>query len=444
MKEKTIDLTEGRVLSKLIKFALPILLTFVLQQLYSTADAVIVGRFVGAEALAAVGSSGPVISFLVQLFIGFSGGGGVVVSQLIGAKDKENLEKAVHTSICLGLIGGAIICVIGLLMTDKMIEIMNTPKEIVPLSRAYLGIYFCGMIPSLLYNFASGIIRAAGDSKGPLKILTVSGFVNVVLNIVFVVAFKWGVVGVAVATVVSQITSAVLVLRMLIKTEDDIKLTISKIRIHKNVFSKIMKIGIPSSVTGTAASFSNAVVQSTINSFGTAAVAGFAACNQLENYVHSFMGVLPMALLTFIGQNYGAGNMERCRKGVKITIFAQIVFGLIVVAIPVFYLAEYLIGFFVTDAESVRAGVVMIRIVAIGITVWGVMNALSNTLLGYGEPIYPMIVNIVGNTGFRLMWIYFVLPFSRSLEMLYIALPVSWTISMLVLLGRYMYNRKNL
>ncbi len=443
MKEKTLDLTEGRILSKIIRFAVPILLTAIMQQLYSTADAVIVGRVNGAEALAAVGSSGPIISFIVCLFMGFSGGAGVVISQLIGAKDKENIEKAVHTSICLGLIGGLIICVIGLSITDKMIEIMNTPKEIVPLSKAYLSIYFCGMIPSLLYNFAASILRSAGDSKSPLKILSVSGLVNVILNIVFVIAFKMGVVGVAVATVISQIVSAALVLRILMKTEKDIKLTLSKIRIHKNIFKKIMKIGIPSSVTGTTTSFSNAVVQSTINSFGTAAVAGFAACNQLENYVHNFMNALPLALLTFIGQNYGAGNMERCRKGVKMTLFAQIVGGIFIVWL-VFPLADYLIRFFVTDAESVKAGAVMIRIVAMGITIWGIMNALSNTLLGYGDPVFPMIVNIFGITGIRLLWIYFVLPFSRSINMLYIALPVSWTISMLVLLGRYMYNRKNL
>lgn len=441
MKENSLKLTEGKIFSQMVKFAVPILLTYILQQLYNTADAVIVGRFTGAEALAAVGSTGPIISFIICLFTGLSGGGGVVISQLIGAKDKENIEKAVHTTMALSLIGGVVLCVFGLLFVDKMISLMNTPKEIVHLSKTYLCIYFLGMIPSLIYNFASGILRAAGNSKGPLKILSVSGIINVVLNIVFVIVFKMGVVGVAVATVISQIISASLAVRILMKADNDIKLRISKIRICKNIFKRIASIGIPSSITGSATSFSNAVIQATINSFGTAAIAGAAACNQLENYCHNIAGALPIALLTFIGQNYGAGNIKRCQKGLKSVIIAQVVVGLFI-ALAVAPMAEYLIGFFVTDAESIKNGAVMIRIVAVSITIWGILSALSNCLLGYGDPVYPMIVNVFGITGIRLFWIYLILPLKRSIFMLYIALPVSWIISMTVLVFRYIYIRR--
>ncbi len=443
VKEKSQDLTEGKIFPQMVKFAVPIVLTFILQQLYNTADAVIVGRFVGAEALAAVGSTGPIISFIICLFMGLSGGGGVVISQLIGAKDKENIEKAVHTSMALSLIGGVGLCIFGLLFADKMINLMNTPKEIINLSKAYLCIYLLGMIPSLIYNFASGIIRASGNSKVPLKILSVSGLVNVIFNIIFVVAFKMGVVGVAVATVISQIVSAALVVRVLMKTDEDIKLYISKIRIHKNVFKRIASIGIPSSITGSATSFSNAVIQATINSFGTAAIAGAAACTQLEVYCHNIAGALPIALLTFIGQNYGAGKIKRCREGLKNVLTAQVFVGLFI-ALTVAPLAKYLIGLFVTDAEAVKNGTMMIRIVAVSIAVWGVLKAISECLLGYGDPVYPMIVNVFGITGIRLLWIYLILPLKRSIFMLYISLPVSWIISMMVLAFRYIYMRKKI
>lgn len=438
MSKKKLSLTEGNILIKLIRFAIPILLSSILQMLYSTADAIIVGRFVGAYALAAVGATGPVVSFIVEFFVSLSEGSGIVVSQLVGARDKENVKKAVHTSIALSLIGGAVLMIFGLLAVDKMISLMNTPKEVVSLSKTYLSIYFFGMIPSMFYNFFASILRASGDSKRPFKILSVSGIVNVGLNVVFVVVFKWGVIGVSVATVISQIVSASLMLRILLKSEDDIKLSFSQIRIYKGIMKRIVRIGIPLGVAGATSAFSNAVIRATVNSFGASATAGATASNHLETYVLFFISSMTIALATFIGQNYGAGNLERCKKGFRITFIAEIVMS--VLAFFVFTpFAKFFVGFFADDVEIIENGCIMFRVFVSGLLIYAVLNTITRGLLGYGDSVYQMIINVFGVTGIRLIWIYFVLPYSRNLFMLYLSMPVSWLISLIFLIPRYIY-----
>lgn len=443
MKNKSASLTEGNIFKCLIGFAIPIFLSSVLQMLYSTADAVVVGRFVGAEALAAVGATGPVVSFIVQFFVSLSEGSGVVLSQLVGAKDRENIKKAVHTTIAISLIGGAVLMLLGFASIDKLISFMNTPEEIVPLSRTYLSVYFFGMMPSMFYNFAACIIRASGDSKRPFKILSVSGTVNFGLNLLFVVGFKMGVVGVAVATVISQIVSAGLALRILLKTEDDIRLCPSKIRIEKRIAGRMFSIGVPSGITGATLAFSNAVIRASVNSFGASATAGATASNHLESYVLFFTSSMAIALSTFVGQNFGAGNLERCKKGFKLTLVAQLIISAIIfVAVNPFI--EFFVGFFSEDAEIIKNGSVMFGVTVNFLVICAVLDTISRGLLGYGDSVYQMMVNVFGVTGIRLLWIYFVLPLNKSLFMLYLSMPVSWIISLIVLIPRYVYITKKL
>lgn len=443
-KDTGFNMTNGKILPLLIKFTIPIMLSGFLQQFYGAMDSVVVGRFSGQEALGAVGATASLTNLILSVFIGMSTGAGIVIAQLIGAEDKDGTKTAVHTSVALSLVCGVFLMIFGSVASGKILALMSTPKEIFPLAKEYMFIYFLGSVPSLLYNFGSGILRASGDSKRPLYYLCVATVVNIVFNLVFVIVFKMSVRGVAISTVISQTVSAVLVLRQLIKTDEDIKLVIKDIKFNKKMLSRIIKIGLPAGIQGSVFSFSNTIVQTAVNSFGKVAVAGCTASGSVENFVYIAMNSVSLAETTFIGQNYGAGKKERCHKGFKISVALVVCGGILLGGILLAFKRE-LIGLFIkNDPETLAAG--MERLTVFGFTYFlcGTMDVLCGAMRGYGDSFSPMLIALIGVTCSRMFWIFAVLPLKRLIWVLYMAFPVSWIITIIPLLIRYGHMMKNI
>ncbi len=442
-KRKSMDLTQGKILPLIIKFMIPLMLTSLLQQLYGAVDSMIVGKFSGAEALAAVGATAPITHLILALFIGMSTGAGIITAQLIGARDDEGIEKAVHSSVALSVISGLFLMVFGVIFSGPLLKLMNTPEEILPLAKSYMSIYFLGSVPSVFYNFAASILRAAGDSKNPLKFLCVATVVNIVFNLIFVIVFKMGVVGVAVSTIISQTVSAYLALRLLLKTNEEIKLVPSKIGIDRHMLKRIIVIGVPAGIQGATFSFSNTIIQSTLNSFGKAAVAGGAASGQIEGFLYLIMNAVALSATTFVGQNYGAKKLERCKSGTKVCLLLVIFLGLLLGLLTTFF-AEGLIRMFVSETESVICGKERLVIIAVTYFMCGIMEVISYSLRGYGDSFAPMVISLLTVPGVRILWCFAVLPLFRTVEMLYVAFPVSWGITAIVLTARYITFRKKI
>ena len=306
-----------------------------------------------------------------------------------------------------------------------------------------MSIYFLGSVPSIFYNFASSVLRAAGDSKNPLKFLCVATVVNIVFNLIFVIVFDMGVVGVAVSTIMSQTVSALLVLRLLLKTNEDIKLCPKDIRFDKGILKRIIVIGVPAGIQSAAFSFSNTVIQSTLNSFGKAAVAGGTASQQIEGFLYLIMNAVSMSATTFIGQNYGAENEERCKKGFKTCMVLVVIFG-VIIGLVMTLGAEFFVRMFVSEKESVAAGVERLRIIASTYFLCGIMEVISFSLRGYGDSFAPMLITVLIVPGLRVLWSFLMLPLHRTVAMLYIAFPVSWFFTIVVLIVRYIKFRKKI
>lgn len=440
---KGINMTEGSILPLLIRFTIPIMFSALLQTLYGSVDSAIVGKFAGPVYLAAVGSTSSVTNLILALFVGMSSGAGIVIAQLIGADDKEGLHKAVHTTIALSLAGGVFLTFFGVMFSKEILRLMGTPEEVLPFANLYMSIHFAGSVPTMLYNFGSGILRASGDSKNPLKFLIFTSIINVALNLIFVIAFDLHVIGVALATVICQTVSAVLVIRLLIKTDAGIKLNIRKIRFHKRMLIKIVKIGLPAGIQSSAFSFSNTVIQSTVNSFGKAAVAGCAASAQVENFVYLIMNSVSIAITTFTGQNFGAKRLDRCKKGFKISLFSVAVIGILLGVILMVGLESF-IRIFTDDPEAIVYGTQRLMVIGMTYSICGIMEVLSGSMRGYGDSFSPMLICLFGVTASRMLWIFTVLPFKREIFMVYLAFPISWFITAVILLSRYVYLRKKL
>ena len=438
------NMTEGKILPLLIKFTLPIMASGFLQQFYGAMDSVVVGRYSGQEALGAVGSTASLTNLILAVFIGMSTGAGIVIAQLVGAEDKDGIKKAVHTSFALSLVCGVFLMIFGSFASGKILELMSTPKEILPLAREYMFIYFLGSVPSFVYNFGSGILRAAGDSKRPFYYLCAATVIKIVLNLIFVIVFKMSVRGVAISTVISQTVSAVLVVKQLMKTKGDIKLVLKDIKFHKKTLLRIIKIGFPAGIQSSVFSFSNTVIQSAVNSFGKVAVAGCTASAFVENFVYIALNSVSLAETTFIGQNYGAGKNDRCHKGFKISVALVVIGGIFLGGILLAFKKE-LIGLFIkNDAETLAAG--MERLTVFGFTYFlcGTMDVLCGAMRGYGDSFSPMLISLIGVTGSRMLWIFAVLPLKRFIYVLYMAFPVSWIITLVPLFFRYRSTQRKL
>ena len=425
-KGRDTDMTQGSIVRHLIAFALPLLVGNIFQQFYNTVDSWVVGNFVSKEAFSAVGTVGPIINMLIGMFSGLASGAGVVISQYYGAKNDEKVHDAVHTAIMMTAIMTVLFTIIGIVMTPAMLNLMKTPAEVFPESSAYLRIYFGGMIGLLFYNMGAGILRAVGDSKHPFYFLVASAIVNVVLDLVFVLAFDMGVAGVAWATVIAQCTSAVLTVSTLLRSHASIRLIVKDIRIHMEMLKKIVTVGIPAGIQMAITSFSNVFVQSYINQFGTACMAGWTAYNKIDQLIFLPMQSLAMASTTFVGQNLGRGQVDRAKKGVKVTLWMAMA-STLVIAVGVILFRAPLVAFFNSDSEVVYYGTLFIKWLSPFYVLCCVNQIYSGALRGSGDSKAPMVIMLMSFVAFRQLYLFVVSNFIAN-EILPLAMgyPAGW------------------
>ena len=423
-----LDMTHGKLIPKVAAFALPLMATSILQLLYNAADVIVVGRFTGKEALAAVGSTGALINLIVNVFLGLSVGTNVVASNYYGLGDFRNMRETVHTSIAVSVIGGFAVGVFGVLFGGTFLTWMGTSPEVLPLATQYIRIFFIGTPFNMLYNFGAAVLRAVGDTRRPLYFLTVSGLVNVVLNLFFVIVLRMGVAGVALATITSQMISATLVVLCLIRSPGYVHLDLKDLHIRRDKLIAIAKVGLPAGFQGACFSISNVLIQSTVNSYGAVVMAGNSAAANIEGFIYVSMNAFHQAAITFVSANVGAGKNRRIRKvlGACVTLVLSVGAGLCLIA---FLLKGILLGIYSTDSEVIAAGLIRMRVFTLTYYLCGLMDVLCGIIRGMGAAIAPMVVSIVGACGFRIFWIYAVLPLHPTLAMLYIGYPVSWILT---------------
>ena len=432
------QITEGVIWKQLLFFFFPILFGTFFQQLYNTTDAVIVGQFVGKEALAAVGGpAATLINLLIGFFTGLSSGATVIISQYYGAKKKDDVKSTVHTAIALSIAGGAVIMVLGLLFSGAALRAMNTPEEILSLSVVYMRVYFLGVIPSLIYNMGSGIVRAVGDSKRPLYFLIVSCVVNIVLDILFVKVLSMGVVGVEVATALSQVFSALMVLMTLMGTEDSYRLYLKEIRFSPALLHKIIRIGLPAGVQSTMYSFSNLIIQSSINSFGTDTIAAWTAYGKIDGIFWMIMGAYGVSITTFAGQNFGAGKYDRIKKSVRICLGMAAFTSLLLSAI-VLTGGHIFFRLFTNDMEVVSIGYGMMRVISPSYVAYICIEILGGTARGCGDAIPPMLMTGVGICVLRVVWILTAVPLRPEISTVAFSYPLTWTVTSVLFIIYYL------
>ena len=436
---------EGSVLPKMLRFAVPLMLSSILQLLFNAADVVVVGKYAGDDALAAVGCTGSLINLLTNLFMGLSVGANVMVARHFGAKQEDELKKSVHTSMVVSCIGGLILTGVGVLFTEGILGLMNTPAEVLPLAALYLRIYFYGMIPNMVYNFGSAVLRAIGDTKRPMYFLTFAGVVNVALNLIFVICFEMGVAGVAVATVISQSISAALVVVCMMREKGAIRLCIKDLKIDKKELLAILRIGLPAGVQGCIFSLSNVLIQKSINGFGKITVSGSSAAANLEGFVYVSMNSFHQATLSFMSQNYGAGKYERLKTITLTGLLCVSVTGLVLGNLE-YFLGNTLLGIYTSSKSVVDAGLIRMSIICTWYFLCGVMDVMVGALRGLGHSFVPMIVSLCGVCGIRLVWLFtvFEIPKFHQIETVYISYPISWTITFAIHFTSYLVIKRKL
>ena len=430
-KENNNDLTSGPLTIKIIKFIIPLMLTGILQLLYNAADSIVVGHYDGSSALAAVSSVGALINLLVNAFMGLSVGAAVVVAQDYGAKDYEGVSKTVHTSYLISIIGGIVVGAIGLIFSRQFLIWMESPEDVLPLSTEYLMIYFAGTPANMAYNFGASILRSVGDTKRPLYFLTISGLVNVVLNLVLVIVFHMGVAGVAYATIISQILSAVMVIVYMMKSKDCVRFVPKKMRIHGDKLKKMLYIGLPAGFQGTVFSLSNVVIQSAVNSFGSLVMAGNGAASSLEGFTYTAMNSVYQASLTFVGQNVGAKKYDRINKVQGVCLVLVTIIGL-VFGVTTYCLGEPLLSIYLpNDPEAIPYGIIRMSYIALPYFLCGMMEVMVGGQRGMGMSFIPMINALLGSCVLRIVWISTVFAADPTLFTLYISYPISWAVTTL-------------
>lgn len=426
-KSKNNLMTEGNILKQIILFSIPLILGNFLQQMYNTVDSIIVGNYIGSNALAAVGSSTSLIALLIGFSQGIAVGAGVVISQLLGAKNKKDAKIAIHTALSLSIILGLILTIVGIFLSPQILRLMKTPSEVMIESISYLRIYFVGVIFNIIYNMSAGILNASGNSKIPLIYLGIASVTNIVLDLILIVILNMGVEGAAIATDISQVVSCVLALLFLIRVNADYKVSLREIRIHKNMAARIIKIGLPTGIQNMVISFSNVLVQSSVNVFGAKAIAGFGAYMKIDGF--NILPVLSfsMAITTFAGQNYGAGNFNRIKKGMWLTLiigFAYTIF----TSIFLLTFSNQVIGLFTKDIQVIEYGILAMKYFCPFYFLLSILYGLAGTIRGVGKPIPPMLVLLTSLCLFRIIWIQFILPLFSNITSIFILYPVSWTL----------------
>lgn len=427
-KSYEMDMCNGPLTKKILLFSIPLMCSGILQLLFNAVDMIVVGRYTGSAALAAVGSTGSLINLLTNVFIGLSIGANVLTAQAYGAHDDEAVSKIIHTSILLSLLSGLLLTVVGLFVTKPLLALMGTPDNVLELSSLYMRIYFLGMPAMLLYNFGSSILRAIGDTKRPLYFLSIAGVANVLLNLLFVIVFHMGVAGVALATIISQCISAWLIILCLMRTQGSCRLILSKLHIHKEQCLQVARIGLPAGLQGSLFSLSNVLIQSSINSFGAVAMAGNAATANLEGFVYTSMNSFQQTSLSFTAQNLGGKKYDRVKRILLICLVCSAVIGS-GAGLLVLFFNKPLLGLYSSEPEVIHFGFERMKIILTTYFLCGLMDVLVGSIRGLGASITPMIVSLLGACGLRILWILTVFQVSPTLNTLYLSYPVSWLVT---------------
>lgn len=430
MKKYEIDMCNGPIFSKIVSFAIPLMLSNMLQLFFNAADVMVVGRFAGATALAAVGSTTALINLLINIFVGFSVGVNVLAARYFGTGNKKMIEELVHTALPFSFLCGVVLIFVGLFLSRPLLSLMGTPDDVIDQAVLYIKIYFAGMPVTLLYNFGNAIFRAVGDTKRPLFYLAIAGVLNVVLNIFFVIRLNMGVAGVALATVSSQVLSAALLIRAFVKTDSMYKLDIKKLAIKKSQLSQIVSIGLPAGIQSSLFSLSNVIIQSSINLFGAFAMAGSTAAANVENFTYMAMNSIHLTALSFVSQNYGAGKTARIKRVVFLCLASVFVIGFVMGTASVIC-GEGLLGIFAKDSKVIEYGMIKLRLVGGLYFLAGIMDVLVGCIRGLGATVMPTVVSLAGVCGFRILWILTVFEWSKTLQTLYLSYSVSWVITAL-------------
>lgn len=434
--KKNVELTEGNIWKSIILFSIPLLIGNLFQQLYNAVDSFVVGNYVGTAALAAVGASTPIINMLIGFFMGIATGAGVVIAQYVGAQDQKRIKLAVHSSAALTLVMSVLLTVIGVLGTDALLKAIGVPSDVFEQASQYLAIYFWGITFTLIYNMGSGILRAVGDSKRPLYFLIISSIVNIILDFLFVKSLHWGVVGAGFATLIAQGISALLVCYVLIKSRDDYRLEIKQIRFHKEILSRIIKIGLPTGLQQSIVAMSNVIVQSYVNVFGSSVIAGYSVTVKIDGFVNLPLQAFSMAITTFVGQNIGAKKYDRVKKGAYITmLMALICIGSF--SILMYFFGEQFIAIFNQEKDVIEAGRLM-QIIFIPFYIFLPINqVISGVLRGAGKSTVPMYIMVFSFVFLRQLYLFVVTKFTSSVGFIFFGWPLTWIVCSLIFIVYY-------
>ncbi len=440
-KSYEMDMCSGPLFSRMLVFTIPLICSGILQLCFNAADIIVVGKFSGENALAAVGSTSSLINLLLNLVIGVSLGASVIVGRNYGAKNKSAIRKSVHTAIAVALCSGVIMLFTGIILSPPILKIMGTPHDVIKLSTLYMRIYFLGMPAMMLYNFGASILRAAGDTKRPLYILAGAGVINIILNLILVVGLDLSVAGVALATIVSETVSALMVMRILIKTDGYLHLDLKRIKIHKKFLKEMLQVGLPAGIQGVFFNISNVLIQSSVNSFGSVVMAGNTAAVTLEGFVDTSIMAIYQTTLSFTSQNMGARTYSRINKIFGVSLVMSIVAGFVFGG-GAYLFAERLLTICISSKEAISYGAVRLGIVAVSYPLCGIMDVGASILRGMGYSILPTVVVLIGACIFRVVWILTAFKEYHSLVILYLSYPISWTLTSVILIVCYLIVKR--
>ena len=439
----SLDMTKGPFLKKILRFSLPLMFTGLLQMIYNTADVIVVGRFAGGTALAAVGATGSLVNLILNIFLGMSMGSGVMTAKYIGARDEASVKRCVHSAMLLSILSGIFVAIFGFIFSEQLLVMMDSPEDVLPLSTLYLKIFFLGAPAGMVFNFGASIVRATGDTKKPLIILSVSGIINIVLNLILVINFNMSVAGVAIATIVSQYISATVIVIVLLKMQNACRLKPKELRFHKEELKRILFVGIPAGIQNSLFSVSNVIIQTTVNSFGSVAMAGIAAGSNIDSLIYTCTNAISQTTMTFSSQNFGAKKYENFNKIYFRCIALTIAIGVSMGALGIVF-KEFLVGIFSTDPAVIKIGAERLTLILPFYFFCSLMDVGAGQLRGMGKSVLPMMVSLLGGCGLRLLWIFVFFPHNPTLIYLYYAYPISWTITFVVLFVCYFIVRKQI
>lgn len=436
-----IDMCNGTIMDKLISFALPLMVSSILQLLFNAVDIIVVGRFTGSQALAAVGSTTALINMFVNLFIGVSLGANVLSARFYAAGKEREMSETVHTAMTFALISGIVMVFVGLFCARGALELMDTPTDVIDQAALYMKIYFCGMPFFMLYNYGAAILRSVGDTKRPLLFLIISGITNAVLNLILVIWFRLDVAGVAIATIIAQMISCILVLRCLYKSESSYQLRFSRLTIKWKYLKQIFQVGIPAGLQSTVINFSNAMLQSSVNSFGSVAMAGYTAANNIFGFLYAAANSVTQACMSFTSQNYGVRKTKRMDKVLLDCIILSFTFSF-TLGCGAYFFGNELLRLYTSDPDVIQCGIEILAYTTVPYFCCGIMDLIPGALRGMGHSGVPMILSIIGTVGTRIVWIFGLFPHNRSLSFLFISYPVSWILTILMQIICFYFVRR--